>query len=137
MWLGPDATIHVMRGLDDEVEHEVAAVSRDAARRSLHPPGPDSGARACPICGLTMGRLPVARVMVDSCPTHGTWFDREEVGRVVSACRRLRAAQDPGSFGAIAGRAMELTEDALLVTQRFLETLVSAVETVLERRPPR
>ena len=98
VWLGPDATMHVLQGLGDEVETEVAALSVDSARRSLHPAGPDSGARGCPTCGLIMQRLPVSSTMIDSCPTHGTFFDRDEVVHVVRACRRLRAHPDPTSL---------------------------------------
>ncbi len=95
MWLGPEASVHVMRGLDDALEHDVAALSEETARRSLVP-SVDSGSRACPTCNLVMSRLDVGPVTVDSCATHGTWFDRHEVGHVARVCRKLRAEQHPG-----------------------------------------
>lgn len=95
MWLGPDASIHIMRGLGDALEQDVAALSEETSRRSLVP-GVDSGARGCPTCSLVMSRLVVGGVMLDSCATHGTWFDRDEVGNVATICGRLRAGQRPG-----------------------------------------
>jgi len=84
MWLGPEATVHVMRGLGDALEHDVAALSEDTARRSLVP-SVDSGVRTCPTCNLVMSRLEVGAVTIDSCATHGTWFDRHEVGHAPRA----------------------------------------------------
>lgn len=95
VWLGPDAAVHVLRGLGDELEESVAAASAETARRSTAP-SPDSGARECPTCGLVMARLPVGDVVLDSCATHGSFFDRDEVQAVTEACRRLRKRHAPG-----------------------------------------
>ena len=94
VWLGPEAAVHVMRGLSDEVERDLAAASIETARRSLVP-APDSGSRECPTCGLVMSHLQVGDIVIDSCPTHGSFFDRDEVQSVVDACRRLRKRQSP------------------------------------------
>lgn len=39
---------------------------------------------------------PVSGVMLDSCPAHGTWFDHDEIDRVVRAARQAsqRASLD-------------------------------------------
>jgi Zn-finger nucleic acid-binding protein len=100
VWLGPEAAVHVLRGLGDEVEKNLAAASVETARRSFVP-APDSGSRECPTCGLVMSRLSVDDVTIDSCPTHGSFFDRDEVQAVVDACRRARRRQSPG-FGNLA-----------------------------------
>lgn len=101
VWLGPEAAVHVMRGLGDEVEKNLAAASVDTSRRSLHP-APDSGSRECPTCGLVMSHLQVADLVIDSCPTHGSFFDRDEVKAVVDVCRRLRKRQVSPGFGDLA-----------------------------------
>jgi hypothetical protein len=43
-----------------------------------------------------MARLPVGEVVLDSCATHGSFFDRDEVQAVIAACRRLRKRHAPG-----------------------------------------
>ncbi|MEA2748031.1 MAG: Transcription factor zinc-finger [Myxococcales bacterium] len=106
VWLGPEAAVHVMRGLGDEVEQNLAAASVETARRSFVP-APDSGSRECPTCGLVMSHLPVGDIVIDSCPTHGSFFDRDEVQAVVDACRRLRRRQEPG----LGNLAREFVED--------------------------
>jgi Zn-finger nucleic acid-binding protein len=95
VWLGPEAAVHVMRGLGDEVEQNLAAASVETSRKSLHP-APDSGSRECSTCGLVMARLRVGDVVIDSCATHGSFFDRDEVQAVIDACRRMRRRNDEG-----------------------------------------
>ena len=92
VWLGPEATVHVLRGLGDELEREIARASR-AVEASARAPVLDEGARACPTCGQTMGRLAVGKTVVDSCPAHGAWFDRTEVASVIAMCGELRQEQ--------------------------------------------
>jgi Zn-finger nucleic acid-binding protein len=92
VWLGPDAAVHVLRGLGDSIEHEIAEASASVAARAALRPS-DAGTRACPTCAQTMGRLDVARTVVDSCPAHGTWFDREEIASVIAVCGELRREQ--------------------------------------------
>ena len=45
----------------------------------------------------------------DSCPAHGTWFDREEIATVITACGALRRAHadEEGSPEEAAYRAVE------------------------------
>jgi Zn-finger nucleic acid-binding protein len=38
----------------------------------------------CPCCGRLMHRRRMARMVVDVCKLHGTWFDRGEVARVLA-----------------------------------------------------
>lgn len=92
VWLGPDASVHVMRGLGDQLEAEVASASEVTARASLNPVQ-DSGARPCVQCANLMTRLVVKDVTVDTCAAHGTWFDRGEIAGVVAACNQLRRQQ--------------------------------------------
>jgi Zn-finger nucleic acid-binding protein len=42
--------------------------------------------RRCPVCGQLMNRVNFAHrsgVVVDVCPNHGTWFDRNELQRII------------------------------------------------------
>lgn len=121
MWLGPEATVHVMRGLGDALEHDVAALSEDTARRSLVP-SVDSGVRTCPTCNLVMSRLEVGAVTIDSCATHGTWFDRHEVGHVARLCRKLRAEQHTG----LLRRVSEAVDALMMAPILALEQAVGA-----------
>ena len=108
VWLGPEAAVHVMRGLGDEVERNLEAASVETSRRSLHP-APESAFRECSTCGLVMEHLRVGDAVIDSCPTHGSFFDRDEVKAVIAACRRLRNRQQEGpGFGALALQAVDV-----------------------------
>ncbi len=45
---------------------------------------------ACPVCKQLMNRVNFAHcsnVVVDVCRTHGTWFDRDELRRIVEFIR--------------------------------------------------
>jgi len=123
IFLGPEASVHVMRGLGDALEAEVARASVEIARSS-HVPARDGGARACPACHAAMARVVVGDVVVDSCFAHGTWFDRDEVSGVVRACGTLRKSVAPPddaiTVGGIAeGAAFVVTGAASLLVRAF------------------
>ena len=90
VWLGPEAAVHVLRGLGDDREREIARATAVLEMRAVGAPPADPGARECPTCAQVMGRLPVGATIVDSCPAHGTWFDSREIGEVIVACGALR-----------------------------------------------
>jgi hypothetical protein len=92
MWLGPDATVHVMRGLGDALEREVGLAARDLSRDAKAPSVPDDS-RTCPQCAQPFTRTRVERVELDTCFTHGTFFDAREVAEVLRICGDLRRAQ--------------------------------------------
>jgi Zn-finger nucleic acid-binding protein len=94
-WLGPDAAVHVMQGLRDPVDAELARAST-AATRSAHEAPRDTGTRSCPSCSGRMDRLVFGTIIVDTCVAHGTWFDRGELEGVVAVCAKLRAQQHAG-----------------------------------------
>ena len=125
MWLGPEASVHIMRGLGDALEQDVAALSEETARRSLVP-SVDSGVRSCPTCSLVMARLVVGEVTVDSCATHGTWFDRDEVGHVARVCRRLRAEQHPGPVMSAVRAVTDVVDRVVMGPFVALEQVVDA-----------
>ena len=90
VWLGPEAAVHVLRGLGDDREREIARATALLEMRAVGAPPADPGKRECPTCAQVMGRLPVGATVVDSCPAHGTWFDSREIGEVIVACGALR-----------------------------------------------
>ena len=93
LWLGPDATVHVMRGLDDAIDHEIDRQAEKLAAKAHRLPEIDENQRICPFCEQSLARVDVNAVRVDSCFTHGSWFDRTEIHEVVLGCARLRMAQ--------------------------------------------
>ncbi len=92
VWLGPDAAVHVMQGLGDPVDVELARASAATARTSIVP-GRDTGVRACPVCAGAMARIVIGEIILDSCSAHGAWFDRGEIEAVVKVCTKLRKQQ--------------------------------------------
>jgi Zn-finger nucleic acid-binding protein len=59
----------------------------------------------CPACGVALerSRSKVAPVDLDSCRSHGTWFDRTELERVVQAIRQHKSRPaGAGAVGAVA-----------------------------------
>lgn len=88
--LGPEAAVHVMKGLGDALEEEVATTGAAHERTSKLPMPPDPGTRECPSCGNLMMRVRIGTIILDSCAAHGTWFDRAELGGVVRLCRALK-----------------------------------------------
>lgn len=70
-------------------EFRVPSEQAGAVRRGPAAPGPVRY-RPCPACGELMNRQNYARVsgvIVDECRAHGTWFDPEELHRVLDFIR--------------------------------------------------
>jgi Zn-finger nucleic acid-binding protein len=107
----------------------------------------------CPICQKLMNRVNFAHcsnVIVDVCSQHGTWFDRDELRRIVEFIRaggfikarereieeleqrkaELKSAQTAGGFSPEAPRAAEFGAPS----ERFdvLGEAISAVAIVLQ-----
>ncbi len=58
----------------------------------------------CPYCQLPMDHARLFGVDVDVCPTHGTWFDRDELRQIATEAVRLRRGRLGGAaVGAVAG----------------------------------
>ena len=93
LWLGPDATVHVMRGLDDAIDHEISKHAEKLGGMARRLPEIDENERICPFCEQSLARVDVNAIRVDSCFTHGSWFDRTELHEVVLTCSKLRIAQ--------------------------------------------
>lgn len=80
----PEAALQVVRRLDVEQGDSSPVSYREACGQSS-----TTDDRRCPVCEtpLTRTRVKVARLDVDVCPRHGTWFDRCEIWRLDQAIR--------------------------------------------------
>lgn len=89
-----------MRGRSDGTSDAlVAATERVATTSSGSPCVPEGSARACPMCASALFPLTLAGVAVETCPAHGTWFDKDEVERVVTKTRDLREGEERKARG--------------------------------------
>lgn len=63
------------------------------------------GTVACPECGQAMERSVAGQtgVEIDVCREHGTWFDRDELGRIARAHATARAYGRHGSAALVGG----------------------------------
>jgi Zn-finger nucleic acid-binding protein len=98
--------------LDNEQSRKVAEgrlatpVLVAARQEPLAPVAPDEGPRIqCPLCGASMQRafVPAARLHVDVCARHGTWFDRGELERAHAAF--VQSQQDRAYVARVAANA--------------------------------
>jgi Zn-finger nucleic acid-binding protein len=82
VWFDAQASMAVLQG----------KVDPSHVQRRSKPPAPRSGperSRPCARCSDAMLPYPFGDVMLDTCPAHGTWFDHDEIERVVKAARKL------------------------------------------------
>ena len=68
-------------------EPKAVATAEEVARFAVRPVS-TRPALACPACHAALRRVVVAAIELDVCATHGTWFDRDELPRVVRALTR-------------------------------------------------
>ncbi|MBK8995740.1 MAG: zf-TFIIB domain-containing protein [Myxococcales bacterium] len=79
----------------------------NAGARTAQPVDTRAGI-ACPACGSALERTTVGQtgVEIDYCSAHGTWFDRDELGRVAQAYATARAYGRHGSGALVGGAAV-------------------------------
>lgn len=89
VWLGPDEAARILRPL--------------FTPGGL--PGQPSPLR-CPHCsqGMTEWTVGATGVLLDSCPSHGTWFDRDEIEQLAAAAAEMRDRPAPEFAGSRASR---------------------------------
>jgi Zn-finger nucleic acid-binding protein len=81
-WIDAQASMAILQGKTDP----------SAVQRRSKPPSPRAGperTRPCARCAEAMLPYPFGDVMLDTCPAHGTWFDHEEIERVVKVARGM------------------------------------------------
>jgi hypothetical protein len=99
VWLDGPAAQHVNHALCGETLGHADIASRTSAHRV-----DTSVPIACPMCRSVLHRTRIgqAGVDVDHCPTHGTWFDKDELGRVAQSFAAARAYGGHGGGAALA-----------------------------------
>ena len=112
VWL----TLEVFRKLCSEEERRSAFLGEELQARHT-PATPVATVRyvPCPDCGKLMNRVNFGKrsgVVLDACAQHGTWFDAEELRRVVEFVR------DGGLDRARAHARVQLEEERRLLTAR-------------------
>jgi hypothetical protein len=104
------------------VDHELIDIARSTAKSCAGETNTTPiTERACPICTKPMEPIRHARVALEICREHGTWFDRDELGRMARNSdydRKQHAAVQhvPPPEGAIrppAGSSADIMEDIL------------------------
>ena len=83
---------------------EITSVAKDVAAHAEGPTREDHRKRRCPECRHHLRKITIASVQIDSCSTHGTWFDRGEVEAIYAAAKKRGTT----SFGDIAMGVIEV-----------------------------
>lgn len=96
------ADVAASRRIQTTVDRELVAIAKRAATRaeasspSLEPPPPEAP-RRCPVCGAELSCVRTGHVAVDVCAPHGTWFDRDELGRLARNLEYERLSLEPAA----------------------------------------
>ena len=132
MWLGPDAAMHVLQGRGGALENGIV---QSDERASLHPTGkpavPDGAVRRCPSCDLEMAPLTIRDVRVDSCPAHGTWFDRLEVTRVTKRIIELQRKEKRRQGEAGLPSLDDLVDDTKVIAEAGAKAIAGLGVTII------
>lgn len=79
VWADLEATERVATALDQELIEIARSTAKSCGGTTDVAPNED---RACPICTKPLEAIRHARVALEVCREHGTWFDRDELGRM-------------------------------------------------------
>lgn len=88
--------------LRDFGEAAIAQLSREVAFEASNLASPDgTRERVCPQCQQALAQRNIGgKVLIDVCPAHGTWFDRDEIVQVIEAMRKpVPGGSGAGSYG--------------------------------------
>ncbi len=82
LWLDTASASRVAEALPTGVP----SLAEEAARHAVAQPAREAAA-PCPVCSRTMVKTTVAeaRIELDTCPEHGTWYDKSELQQVAAA----------------------------------------------------
>jgi Zn-finger nucleic acid-binding protein len=86
VWLDADS----FREVTTSRESQAAVLAFSPLDRAAQSPAETVRYAPCPSCGEMMNRVNFARisgVVLDTCRRHGTWFDRDELRRIVEFIR--------------------------------------------------
>ena len=95
----PDPALKKFLACMSVTAEEFVDVHSDSENRNLVA----EGERPCPICGDKMKTQTEFDVIVDVCPQHGVWLDKNELGRILESYKgsavqtaRLRSEYERG-----------------------------------------
>lgn len=105
------------RRITSTVDRELVAIAKEAAKLAKETDSTyermsdvelQTG-RRCPICAETLACVRSGNVAIDVCAQHGTWFDKDELGRLARNLEfeRVSAAPDQGPYRAAPSVAPE------------------------------
>ena len=80
----------------------------ESVEEELSPADPEDRPNGCPDCAKRMRpvRLETSLVVLDHCPDHGLWFDRDELDQVAAEIGRRRSSGRNRLDGGMAGAVM-------------------------------
>jgi Zn-finger nucleic acid-binding protein len=78
------------RRITSTVDRELVSIAKEAARNAADTDSTyqrmsdvsDGASRRCPVCAGTLACVRSGHVAIDVCASHGTWFDKDELGRL-------------------------------------------------------
>lgn len=114
VWTDKDATERVATNVDRELMDIASGAAKKCSGE--HQAVSPTDKRSCPICGQALIPIRHARVAIEICREHGTWFDRDELGRMARNSDFERRSQTPQVQGAIrppTGSSADLIEGML------------------------
>jgi Zn-finger nucleic acid-binding protein len=101
------AASNALRTAAETARMAIVAVSETAAQHARIAVPADAPGRMCPACRVVLGRTVIAGVTIDWCASHGTFFDRGEIVRIVSAARAAKAREEEPTAGEVATGVIE------------------------------
>ncbi len=93
VWTDTEAARRIVTAVDRELvglAKEAATHAHDSVATA-----PAGTPRPCPVCQKPLQEVRAARVNVDVCAEHGTWFDRDELGRLSRNLEYQRTSTPP------------------------------------------
>jgi len=94
VWTDAQASRRIMTTVD----RELVKIARDVAMQAAAERAitvASEGARRCPVCATAMTSVRAGHVTLDVCEAHGTWFDRDELGRLARNLEHERISHTP------------------------------------------
>lgn len=119
VWLDNDSARRI-----HEAAPEGAVALADQATAAGTASVDGAAAAPCPLCAKPMARIPIqaARVEVDACGSHGTWFDRGELHAVADAFAAIRARRGNVAAAAVVGGVAVAGAAAVIATQPAVQS---------------
>lgn len=94
------ADVPASRQITTTVDRELVGMAKKVAEHAESTPDLEPlprRSRRCPICGGGLTAVRSAHVSLDVCAEHGTWFDRDELGRLARNLEYERISTEMGA----------------------------------------